>query len=51
MYDVIGAGGELVERVVIPERSHVVGFGRNGVVYIVRKDDDDLQYLHRVRIK
>jgi hypothetical protein len=48
-YDVIGARGELTGRVVIPERSRVIGFGRNGVVYVVRMDDDDLQHLQRFR--
>jgi hypothetical protein len=50
-YDVIGGGGELAERVVLPERSFVVGFGRSGVVYVVRKDESDLQYLQRFRLR
>jgi hypothetical protein len=51
MYDIIGPGGELVERVMIPERSAVVGFGRGGAVYIVRRDEDDLQYVQRFRFR
>jgi len=46
---VIGPRGELTSRVVIPARSRVVGFGRNGAVHIVRMDDDDLQYLQCFR--
>jgi hypothetical protein len=48
-YDVIGARGELTGRVVIPKRSHVAGFGQNGAVYVIRLDDDDLQYIQRFR--
>jgi hypothetical protein len=50
-YDLIGARGELTGRIVIPERSRVVGFGRDGTVYVVRMDEDDLQYLQRFRIR
>jgi hypothetical protein len=48
-YDVIDAAGKLVARVALPARTRVVGFG-NGVVYTVRTDEDDLQYLQRFRI-
>jgi hypothetical protein len=51
MYDVIGSRGELSGRVVIPARSRVIGFGRNGAVYVVRHDDDDLEYLQRFRLR
>jgi hypothetical protein len=50
-YDVIDGRGELAGRVVVPERSRVVGIGRNGAAYVVRLDDDDLQYLQRFRIR
>lgn len=45
-YDVIDGNGRVVERVVLPQRSRVVGFG-NGSVYVTRSDEDDLQYLQR----
>jgi hypothetical protein len=49
-YDLIGARGELTGRVVLPPMTRVVGFGRNGTVYTVRRDDSDLQYLQRFRL-
>jgi hypothetical protein len=50
-YDIIRTDGELAGRVVLPERSFGLGFGRNGVVYVVRKDEDDFQYLERFIIR
>jgi len=47
-FDVIDRAGNLVQKVVLPNRSRVVGFG-NGTVYTVRLDEDDLQYLQRHR--
>jgi hypothetical protein len=49
-YDVIDASGNVIERVVLPKRTRVVGFG-NGVVYAIRSDEDDLQYLQRFRLQ
>lgn len=48
-YDVLDASGKVVSRVALAPRSRVVGFG-NGVVYVVRMDEDDLQYLQRFRL-
>jgi len=45
-FDLFDQAGRLTERVVFPPRSRLVGHGR-GVVYIVRLDDDDLEYLER----
>ena len=45
-YDLIDGRGRLVQKVRLAPRSHVVGFG-SGAVYVVRMDDDDLQYLQR----
>jgi hypothetical protein len=45
-FDVIDRAGNVVQRVVLPKRSRVVGFG-NGAVYTVRLDEDDLQYLQK----
>lgn len=49
-YDVIDAAGKLVQKVVVPKRTRVIGFG-NGVVYMARRDEDDLQYLQRYRLQ
>lgn len=45
-YDIIGADGALVDRVRLPEGHRVVGFGRD-VMYVVRRDADDLEFLQR----
>ena len=50
MYDVIDGAGQLVQKVVAPQRTRLIGFG-NGVVYMARRDDDDLQYLQRYRLQ
>lgn len=46
LYDVINSKGALVERVELPPRTKLIGFGTN-TVYIARFDADDLQYLQR----
>ncbi|MGE0552751.1 MAG: hypothetical protein AB7R55_04920 [Gemmatimonadales bacterium] len=46
LYDVFDGAGKLVRQVRLAPRSSVVGFG-NGTVYVVRRDEDDLQYLQR----
>jgi hypothetical protein len=45
-YDVFDRTGTLVKKVSLNPSSRVVGFGR-GTVYVVRTDEDDLQYLQR----
>jgi len=47
-FDVIDRTGKLVQKVVLPKRSRLVGFG-NGAVYTVRLDEDDLQYLQKYK--
>jgi hypothetical protein len=47
-FDVIDRTGNLAQKVVLPKRSRLVGFG-NGAVYVVRLDEDDLQYLQKYR--
>lgn len=47
-YDVFDRGGNLVQKVVLPQRTRLIGFG-NGTVYTIRLDEDDLQYLQRHR--
>jgi hypothetical protein len=50
-YDVISETNGIVMRVVLPLKSRVVGFGANGVVFVARTDDDDLQHLQRYRLR
>lgn len=45
-YDVIDRSGRVTHQVRLPARAQLVGFG-NGSLYLVRLDDDDLQYLER----
>lgn len=45
-YDVVDRRGVVVARVDVPNRGKVVGFGPKSI-YVVRVDDDDLQYLQR----
>ena len=47
-YDVFDSAGRAVERVTLPKRTRVIGFG-GGTVYLARTDDDDLVWLQRVR--
>ncbi|MCU0648675.1 MAG: hypothetical protein MUF00_11805 [Gemmatimonadaceae bacterium] len=49
VYDVFDRAGRVVERVALPTRTRVVGFGA-GVAYLARTDDDDLVWLQRVRL-
>jgi len=48
-FDVFDATGKHTGQVVLPPRTSIVGFGQ-GVVYTVRTDADDLQYLQRFAI-
>ena len=47
-YDVLDRTGAVIERVELPLNESVIGFGR-GAVYVVRVDDDGLQYLRRYK--
>ena len=47
-FDVIDRAGNLVQKVVLPKKARLLGFG-NGAVYIARLDEDDLQYLQKHR--
>lgn len=49
-WDVISPAGVVVARWRLPARTRVVGVGA-GVVYTVRLDEDDLQYLGRVPVR
>ena len=48
LYDVFDRTGKLVRKVTLNPKSAVRGFGK-GTVYVVRTDDDDLQYVERYR--
>lgn len=48
-FDVIDASGKVAMKVELPKKVRLVGLG-NGVVYGVRTDEDDLQYLQRYRL-
>ena len=47
-YDIVDRGGNVVQRVILPKRHRLLGFG-NGAVYVARLDEDDLQYLQKYR--
>jgi hypothetical protein len=47
-YDVFDRTGALTKKVSLNPSSRVVGFGK-GTVYVVRTDEDDLQYLQRYK--
>ena len=47
-YDVIDRAGNLVQKVVLPKKARLLGFG-NGAVYVARVDEDDLQYIQKYR--
>ena len=49
VYDVFNSTGSMIGRVVLAPKSRVVGFG-NDAVYVVRRDDDDLEYLQRHKL-
>lgn len=47
-YDIFDGTGKLVGAVTLRPKSRIAGFGK-GTVYVVRTDDDDLQYLEKYR--
>jgi hypothetical protein len=49
-YDVIDRTGKLTFRVVMPGHTRIIGFGPDGAIYAVRRDDSDLEYLQRYRL-
>jgi len=49
LYYVFDATGKLVREVRLPAESRIVAFGKN-VVYLVRRDADDLEYLERYKL-
>lgn len=49
-YDVIDRRGVVVAKVDVPNDGRIVGFGAKSI-YVVRKDEDDLQYLQRFALQ
>ncbi len=49
VYDLIDGSGRVVHCVVLPKRAKLLGFGK-GTLYLVRVDEDDLQYVQRYRL-
>lgn len=49
-YDVFDGGGRLVERVVLPKGTRLVGFGV-GTVYLARPDEDELLTVERYSLR
>ncbi len=49
LYDVFDGAGRVIGHVVLPPKTQLLGFGQ-GTVYLVRLDEDDLQYLQRYRL-
>jgi hypothetical protein len=48
-FDVFDASGKVIGKVSLPKNHRLIGFGQ-GTVYVIRLDDDDLQYLQRYRL-
>jgi hypothetical protein len=51
VWDVVGRDGKEIRAVQLPKHSTVAGFGPDGRVYLVRKDDDGRQSLERFVVK
>jgi len=49
LFDVIGENGSVLFEVSAPSRSRLVGFGR-GLVFLVRQDADDVEWLQAFRL-
>ena len=49
VYDVFDGAGRLVERIAIPQRTRLAGFSH--VVFLVRTDADDLEWLGRYPLR
>lgn len=50
-FDVVRRDGLIAARIVLPERTRLLGFGVDGTLYVARLGDDDLEHLQRYRIK
>lgn len=48
-YDLFDAAGMMTGRVALPRDTRLLGFGK-GAVYLIRVDEDDLQWIERYRL-
>ena len=48
-YDLFDAAGMLTGRIALPRDTRLLGFGK-GTVYLIRMDEDDLQWIERYRL-
>jgi hypothetical protein len=48
-FDVIDRAGQLAARCILPRRARLIGFGATSI-YLVRRDNDDLEYLQRYHL-
>lgn len=46
VFDLFNRSGQLERRVSIPRQTRLVGFGKNSI-YVIRKDQYDLEYLEK----
>lgn len=51
LYDVVNRKGELFERVRLPPKRNIAGFGRGGVVYLFWQDGTNGYYIERTSIR
>jgi hypothetical protein len=49
-YDVIDPQARVIQQIVLPAHTRLVGFGSNGAIYVARLDEDDLEHLQRYRL-
>jgi hypothetical protein len=45
-YDLVAPDGNLIDRVRLPDGHRIIGFGRDAM-YVVRRNEDDIEYLQR----
>jgi hypothetical protein len=51
VYDIVNRKGELYQRVQLPEKRSLAGFGPGGIVYLMTGDVKDGFYLERVKVE
>lgn len=50
LYDVVNKKGELFERVQLPGNRDIIGFGPNGVVFLIWRDDANAYRIERTKV-
>lgn len=51
VYDVVGRDGRTVRAVQLPRKASIIGFGRDGVVYVAVRGENQRQTVERFRLK